>query len=379
MVDRPLRLAIVGASVRAAAQSAVRAGFEVVTADLFADRDLALRCAALPTRLEHYPDALLSWITDVEANAWFYTGALENHPDLIDQMAWAKPLWGNPGDVVRRARNHHRLRAVLDSVGLNYPEVAPDASRITQDGDWLAKTRRGSSGSGVWAVNGPADVFRAHAEEAEVERKLTQGAPAAAIFVISNNKPRLLGLTQQIVGHPLAGAAPFQYSGSLSPHSASPAIHEQLAVLGRTLHEHLELSGLVGVDLWIDGDQLDVLEVNPRYTASVEVVERATGVDALALHAAAFGWAISESPVQQQIPTACGKLILFAERTIAIDQDLSDWAIEQPDLDDIPQAGQEIQRGHPVFTLQATGETATVEALFAERVAQVCERLYAGD
>ena len=29
-----------------------------------------------------------------------YTGALENHPELVDQLAWIVPLWGNPGDVL---------------------------------------------------------------------------------------------------------------------------------------------------------------------------------------------------------------------------------------------------------------------------------------
>ena len=54
------RIAIVGASVRAAAASAVRAGFSVAAADLFADEDL--REIADATRIRDYPDGLADWL-----------------------------------------------------------------------------------------------------------------------------------------------------------------------------------------------------------------------------------------------------------------------------------------------------------------------------
>jgi hypothetical protein len=50
-------LTIVGASARAAAFSAARAGFEPYAIDHFADRDLAELCPAV--RVERYP--LLGW------------------------------------------------------------------------------------------------------------------------------------------------------------------------------------------------------------------------------------------------------------------------------------------------------------------------------
>src|SRR5687768_3758422 len=99
----PQPLAIVGASARSAAASAVRAGFRPLAADLFADADL--RAVATTTRISPYPEGLLDWLRSVEPAAWMYTGALENHPELIDQMAWVAPLWGNTGDVLARIRS----------------------------------------------------------------------------------------------------------------------------------------------------------------------------------------------------------------------------------------------------------------------------------
>src|SRR6187401_3236819 len=109
-------LAIVGASTRSAAASAVRAGFQPLAADLFGDADL--QRIATTTRIRPYPEGLLDWMRAVEPPAWMYTGALENHPELIDQMAWIAPLLGNPGDVLARVRSPWELADVLGRAGL---------------------------------------------------------------------------------------------------------------------------------------------------------------------------------------------------------------------------------------------------------------------
>ena len=121
-------LAIVGASTRAAAASAVRAGFQPIAADLFADADL--RRIATATRISPYPEGLVDWLRAIEPPAWMYTGALENHPELVDQMAWIAPLWGNPGDVLARVRSPWELAAVLQEHGLLFPEIRRTVRRL---------------------------------------------------------------------------------------------------------------------------------------------------------------------------------------------------------------------------------------------------------
>src|SRR5262245_9045814 len=117
----PIRkLAIVGASARAAAFSAIRTGFEVVAADMFADADLA-RVAPV-TRIKNYPEGLADWLAATECDAWMYTGALENHPDLIDRMAAIKPLAGNSGKPLRDARDPLKLQAYCKASGVMFPE-----------------------------------------------------------------------------------------------------------------------------------------------------------------------------------------------------------------------------------------------------------------
>src|SRR5262245_696592 len=86
MMERaPKSLMIVGASARAAAHSALRSGYAPRACDLFADMDL--KRVAVATRVEDYPRGLVAAAAQHGGSAWLYTGGLENHPQLVDQIA----------------------------------------------------------------------------------------------------------------------------------------------------------------------------------------------------------------------------------------------------------------------------------------------------
>lgn len=382
--ERRRRLAIVGASCRGAAFSARRAGFDVVTADLFADEDL--RVFAEAHRVDDYPHGLEQWLARVDAQAWIYTGALENHPDLVDRMAGAKPLWGVAGDALRASRDFWELAVSFERAGLCVPETRSNPNGLPLGGEWLCKTYRGSSGSGVWALDSPDALQRARDREALFQRSLANGAgwPGAALFALAGAESVTLGVTRQVVGDPRSGAGPFQYAGSIHPPPAiSAAVADELLRIRRVLADDLRLRGLVGVDLWVDDQHAWILEINPRYTASVEVLERATGYCALLPHARAWGGG-RRAPTLCAVPRpapAVGKLIYFAKQDVHVSDRFSTWALAQsrrwPGLADVPAPGQFIPAGRPVVTLLAEGAEPEHGPLFARRVAELEGRLYA--
>ena len=119
----PPSLSILGASVRSAAQSARRSGFIPCGADLFADHDLQRACAAT-IRVSDYPHQLIDALKQLPSGPWMYTGGLENHPKIIDQIASTQTLLGNPGAVLCRVRDPWELSAVLTSHGLSSPAAS---------------------------------------------------------------------------------------------------------------------------------------------------------------------------------------------------------------------------------------------------------------
>ena len=104
------RLIILGASARAAAMSAVRAGFEPWTADLFADADLrALVPAAVRCPVGDYPRGFREILRGAPEVPWLYTGGLENHPNLIRDLSEIRPLWGNGPNALTACRSPFRV------------------------------------------------------------------------------------------------------------------------------------------------------------------------------------------------------------------------------------------------------------------------------
>src|SRR5437660_693977 len=92
---RPMNdhLLIVGASARAAAFSALRAGLEPWCLDQFADADLCARCPAVLVRPRLYPRGLVALARKAPPGPWLYTGGLENRPRLVRRLTRERPLW----------------------------------------------------------------------------------------------------------------------------------------------------------------------------------------------------------------------------------------------------------------------------------------------
>src|SRR5262245_5672928 len=106
---------IVGASARAAAMSALRAGWSPWCADLFADADLERIAPVRRIASDEYPDGLIDTLKDAPAGPWMYTGALENRPDLIARVD--RPLLGNSADGVRAVRKPELWTECLQTSG----------------------------------------------------------------------------------------------------------------------------------------------------------------------------------------------------------------------------------------------------------------------
>lgn len=346
------RLAIVGASVRAAAQSARRAGFDVVGADLFADADLDGICPI--TRIENYPDGLADWLAAQDIDAWMYTGALENYPELVDRMARIAPLWGVSGDALRHCRDPIRLMRDCYDSDLGFPGTYRARPRSKDPVSYalnrFAKTYRHSNGQGVWRIQAEADWLRAIEEDAYIQIDVLSGDPNAAVFAVGGQSSVCLGMTKQVIG------SEWGYRGSIGPVQPNAKQAETLRRIGVMLRDKLELRGLIGVDLVQSDECLAVIEINPRYTASVEVLERATGRSAISAHAAACRgeavepWGSPDSLV--------GKRIVFASEPMTITPELDAWMSDEQQagrLADRPRLGESIDAGRPVCTLLAVG------------------------
>jgi predicted ATP-grasp superfamily ATP-dependent carboligase len=379
-------LVVIGASVRALACSATRAGWLVHAGDLFADADLRAMATSV-TRVagrgcHGYPQGLAAVLATSPPGPWCYSGALENHPDLLDAMAAGRPLAGNGGQAVRAVRDHARLGEALAAAGLDAPATFPAPHGLPTDGSFLVKPSRSAGGRGIRPWHGG----RALADHVWQER--VAGRTWSLSFVCGSGAGRLWGASRQLVGRSWCHASPFAYCGSVAvdPGSLPAAIRAQARRLGDLLGSGFGLVGLVGVDVVIGANgRLHVIEVNPRPTASMELGERIGTGSLAADHLAACGVASPRAHAAARPPRSAAtwaKAVLFAPRALQVTASRADrlaahaaaWTAHDgwPAVADIPGAGSHIPAGSPVVTLFAA---ATNEPLARRRLRQRTERL----
>ncbi len=353
-------LVIVGASARAAAFSALRAGLRPWCADLFADLDLQARCPVRAVPASAYPEGILDALADAPPGPVLYTGALENRPSLVRRLTEHRPLWGNDSTILQQVRSPLRVQAALKQHGFPCLNVLAKPQPEIQEGRWLLKPLKSAGGSGIRFWDG-----RTSLPKGTYLQQYLEGESRAALFVGDGCRADFLGCTWQLVGEPWLHAAPFHYCGSVGPLALPPEAGEQLRRLGDALAGAFRLRGLFGVDcvLW-RGDYYPV-EINPRYTASVEVLEYAGELVALDCHRRTFERAsmVPPVPVSERDAKLVGKAVLYAARDLTFPADgpwLSVLRRPQPvealpAFADIPAAGQRIPAGRPILTFFAQG------------------------
>ncbi|HTM56757.1 MAG TPA: ATP-grasp domain-containing protein [Pirellulales bacterium] len=358
-------LTIVGASARAAAHSARRAGYTVHAADLFADVDLGTRCAS-SARVHRYAE-FAPVIDGEQPGAWMYTGALENHPALVERLARKRRLLGNAAAVLRRVRSPVAVAHSLARAALPHMEVRRTSDGLPLDGTWLRKSLRSAGGADIEHWDGRASTA-GRSDRGYYFQRYSEGAPCSAVFVAAGDEARLIGVTRQLIGAAWTGARGYQFCGSIGPMKISVQARDQLAALGSHLAREFQLQGLVGVDAVFDGDNVWPIEINPRYPASAEVLEQALGINVISLHVAAcldarlppIGLLTTPSPIAE----IRGKAILFASRRLLAPSCVRDFARQQwerpwPELADLPAVGTVIDPASPVLTVFAGGESET--------------------
>jgi predicted ATP-grasp superfamily ATP-dependent carboligase len=281
---------------------------------------------------------------------WFYTGGVENYPDVVDAISEHHDLLGNAGGVLRQVRDPWYLQ----QLGEHFAPV----EQICSHTPTLPSVRKPLRGSGGFGIRYAEATDRCD-EPGYYYQQYINGESFSAIFQATADNVVSLGVTKQLIGTPWLHAQPFQYAGNIS----QPWELEPLGLWPATLAARTGLSGLFGIDY--SGDPRRVLEVNPRYPASLEVLELASCNSLL--------YRTTPPDRPQRI---VGKAIYYALETVRAPR-VVPWTIEfqqpndpwrVPSFADIPLEDTLISQGEPVLTMMAEAATeADVLRILKER------------
>ena len=357
MPDANPSLILAGLTTRALAVSATRAGWRVTAVDAFGDLDLRAVAAVLTvtrsTGARFSPAAAARAARLVSAEAAAYTSNFENHPDAVATLSEGRRLLGNTPQVLEQIRNPLALMRALGRRGFTVPTTRVSAPPVDSPGQWLRKPRRSGGGHGTVAWrHGP--LPRSTYLQARIA-----GVPGSIAFLADGRNALPIGISRQLVGERAFGSSGFRYCGSLLAGGDRPLFTRgnEVASIARALAaavtEEFGLVGLNGLDFVAREGVPYPIEVNPRYSASMELVERSTGVSLFGLHERACAGVL---PQQLAPPSmVSGKAVVFARRAVTIGE-TERWG--GPAIADIPHAGERIARGRPICTVFAEGRNA---------------------
>jgi predicted ATP-grasp superfamily ATP-dependent carboligase len=369
-----VRVLIVGLSTRAIAESAVRGKHPVCTLDYFGDRDqralVENHALGRDFGLPFSAEGLLQAGRRLDYDALVYTSNLENHPEVVEELAQGRVLLGNAPAVLRQVRDWRTLRPLCREASVPFAETLLPGEEGQADPmvHWLRKPVRSGGGHGIrpWAGE---TLDQGYFLQAHVD-----GRAASAAFVADGQRSVVIGLTEQLIGRRELGAQGFTWCGNvlpLGPDRGGPAVLEAVEHMAAQLTRHFGLRGANGMDLVVadgpDGRLCPYLiEVNPRYTASMELMDRAYGLNVFSLHLDGLAGRFPRFSLAAHLHgPSFAKGIVYARRTVTVPE-TEGWT--ELGRRDVPFPGEQISAGHPICTVLAEAETR-----------QLCwERLCAG-
>jgi uncharacterized protein len=404
----PPHVLVAGVSTRAAAESAARAGFQVTAVDAFGDLDQHPSVAAHILEPKFSAQAAARAARGIECDTVAYLSSFENHPKAVATLSRGRTLWGNPPAVLRRVRDPLALARALGERGFAVPAVRlnlepgtrhreREPGTVNREPPWLVKPLSSGGGRRVrrWNPGGrlPRGCYL---------QEFIEGAPGSVVFAAAGGSSVPLGISRQLVGDRAFGATGYQYCGSIL--MPSDDTNGDAAALSAAVAAEFGLAGVNGVDFINRSGRAYAVEVNPRWSASMELVELAYGVSVFGAHANACAhgqlpdFDLRSAQRRARVP---GKAVVFARQDVVIG-DTSAWlpAVPDspdlpdppdlpdlrdlpdpaalPDLRDIPKAGERIAAGQPVCTVFASGDSvAACHAALVERARHVYAALAA--
>jgi predicted ATP-grasp superfamily ATP-dependent carboligase len=357
-MDRERPVLIAAASGRALAASARRGGFVPLVADRFGDLD-TLEAAedhvradmARPIDGDRLMTALETLAKGRDCLGIVCGSGFEDRADLLTRIGVRWPLLGNAPDTVSTLKDPIAFARLCSDVGVPHPETS--LTPPIDAADWLIKR---IGGSGGWHIRPAGD---GKAGPGIYFQRRVAGVPVSALVLGDGKRLMVLGFSAQWAAP--AVRYPYRYGGAVRPAALDASLRAATEAAIARVAARAPLVGLNSADFLIDGNDIHLLEINPRPGATFDLFEP-KDVSLFELHVDACNGRL---PKQPPVLDGCmASAIIYADRAIAAVPALAwpDWTADRP------VAGSRIDRDEPVCSAFAHGRTAeAAKCLLDER------------
>jgi carbamoyl-phosphate synthase large subunit len=199
------------------------------------------------------------------------------------------PIIGTSPDAIDRAEDRERFQQMIERLGLLQPPNRtarePEAAvRLAREIGYPLVVRPSYvlGGRAMEIVHQEEDLRRYMREAVQVSNdspvlldRFLNDAVEVDVDALSDGREVIIGGIMEHIEE--AGVHSGDSACSLPPYSLSPAIQDRLRAQVRAMALELGVVGLMNTQFAIQGDDIHVLEVNPRASRTVPYVSKATG------------------------------------------------------------------------------------------------------
>ncbi len=366
---------LVGASVRALMESAVESGHEVIGIDFFSDIDTRWQGKTINLSEDYGLKPTIKHVLEVaktiSCDGLVYASGPENTTKELNYWERKGLLRGNGISTLTKVRNPWKLHQSLGKIGVKMPRFCSVGEwKYHEDVKrWLLKPLNRGGGHGIVELSKKKedvlDLLSGLSRPAcFIVQEYIDGIPGSVTFLANGRKAVVLGTSRQLISENIF--RPFLYEGNIVPLDIHTVMNpldfeKQITTICEHLSKDFSVIGINTVDFIINEEGIWILELNPRWSASVELIEKSLGKRLFAYHLAACkGMELTQNIQQCKPPNKFwGKRIVYAPAPSII-ENLTMAQLRrlyEEGVRDIPSMGTIIPKGQPLCTVLAEGVT----------------------
>ena len=291
----------------------------------------------------------------------------------------------NTESVENKFKFYNKLKNKFNVPLTFQPSDVGELNEILQqysDNQFILKPLQGSGGLGIFLLNNESshelkqvnEICQNISLENYILQEYIEGTNVSSSVLSSQNDRKNLINSRLITEHDL-GNESYEYSGNILPLDENSfrmfndnqteinadELNDEMKDTSEDLIKQFNLIGSNGVDYILDKDgKLKIIEINPRFQGTYELVENSLDINLLDAHIKACEGEIIDIPNPSQYSI---KKIIYARKQVNIGN------LNIPNVYDIPYEGVKIEKDQPLVTIISSNEnlkTAIDDAKIAE-------------
>ncbi|MBN1432842.1 MAG: ATP-grasp domain-containing protein [Methanomicrobiaceae archaeon] len=336
------RVLVAGFATRHVACSAKRAGYEVHAIDAFCDQDLTWNTKSCRTfeELDSLPGIINDSCKEIRPDILVVTSGAED-------ISVSKKISGSSRKKAGEFTDKKKIQNFFEENSINVPSILPDNQYPA-----MLKPCRGAGGWRNTIVNSKVeeDEFRSlWPDTPYVRQEFIEGIPCSVSCIASAGRAKAIAANLQYLRGG-AGEKAFGFAGA-----ATPFPSEYKDELMREAERIAALSGCtgsIGIDFILSDKGIYAIEINPRFQATLDIIEMSTGFNIFEAHINACRGILPElSPKHKKF---VARKVIFAKRDLKVSDDMKKF---YPKVADIPWKEDEIEEGGAIMSVYGEGST----------------------